>query len=302
MNKVIGPETVNIIGVFHEKSMLSFFSDFCKWELFQHPGDFKQTEHSKKKYGIDAIYSCFDPFLNRKLGILIECKFRGNQKKQLTSKILQEEINKLKEKVQVASISSTLKMYPLFEKKIDIISYGILFFRLGEYNLESLKETLSKIKIEKSVSRGRFPIIYILDNYKINTFVDFYNRIGKKTIMYYYPSYMKNQRPSYEETLSFTYLCSDIILGKYGGNDSYKKFVLSFEEPSEKSIKYLDYLIKYFQHLKKGEDLDLFFSEGDSQMKHFYKQMVPEYINEDFNIRIIEKNLQSKEDLTEVFK
>lgn len=301
MNKVIGPETVNIIGAFHEKSMLSFFSDFCKWELFQQPGDFKQTEHSKKKYGIDAIYSCFDPFLNKKLGILIECKFRGNLEKQLTPKILQEEIGKLKEKVQIASISGTLKMHPLFEEKIDKIPYGILFFRFGNYSLESFKETLSKIKIEKSVNMGSFPTIYILDNYKISTFVDFYNKIGKKTIMYYYPSYMGNERASYEKILSFTYLCSDIILGKYEDDDSYKKFVLSFEEPSEKSIKYLNYLINYFQHLKKGEGLDLFFSEGDSQMKHFYKQMVPDYISEDFNIRIIEKNLQSKEDLTEVF-
>ena len=302
MNEIIGPETVNIIGAFHEDSMLSFFSAFCKWELFRHPVDFKQTEHSKKKYGIDAIYSCFDPFLNKKLGILIECKFRGNQEKHLTARILQEEIGKLKEKVQVAGISSTLKRPLLFEKKIDEIYHGILFLRLGNYSLESFKETLSKVKIEKSVRRGKFPTIYILDNYKISTFIDFYNKIGKKTIMYYYPSYMKNQRASYEETLSFTYLCSDIILGKYGGDGSYRKFVLSFEEPSERSIKYLDFIINYFQHLSKGEDLDLFFSEGDSQMKHFYKHMVPEYINEDFNVRIIEKNLQSKEDLKEVFK
>lgn len=302
MNNIIGPEIKNIKGDFHERQMLSFFSNFCKWKCLQHPVDFKKTKSSAKEYGIDAIYSTFDPFLKKRLGILIECRSRGDQKKELPPSKLKKQIEELKEKVKVAGISSTLKSNPRIARNVDTISHGILFLRLGEYDHSLFQETLSKVKIQGCTRGGKFPVILILNNYKVNTFVKFYEMISKEDVKYYYPSYIDNLQRSFHSYLSFTYLCSDIIMGKYKekGKELYKKFALSFEEPSEEAIDYIRNVLAYFQYLEEEDKIDLFFAEGEGQKKHFYDQMIPKSM-EGVKIEIVEKNLQSVEKLEGVF-
>lgn len=234
-----GSEERNLLADDAQSWAKAFFVDKLKWEFIVEKFDISKTR-GRPKRGLDMILQCFDPFLHKTTNIIVECKFRA-ETKFLTLKTLSEMIDSLKAKVELAPSSNSFSG-TLIEKLIDKGEkwVGLLFLKLRDFDHEALTDTLNSV--EMVGSKNNPTLITVLFNYRVSKLVEFLR--NKQEVEYWYPVHGQNKEGTWYNYLSYSYLFSDIIVGRYKEGNGKIGFLISFEGPSESSVSYLLSVIK----------------------------------------------------------
>ena len=282
------PEESNLLAEDNENEAKIFFEKICKWEHLKSNFDIKETETSRKPYGLDHIFRCFDPFIGQFMNVLIECKYR-NDNKTINRTTVWDMIVKLKNKIEVAKNSPTWATTNFSDKiSTGIFKLGCVFLKIKEYDHDKYMTDLNSIPLQDTEKENP-PIITTLTNYRLSKIIEFVQ--NKKNLQFYYPVYGKNKSPRDAPYLSFTYLFSDIIIGKYlkttgsgsGAQEEEIYFLLSFEKPSKESINYLRNAALLWNLYDKIKEI--YFTEGNNMNLQEYNS----YKNneDDFEIKIV---------------
>jgi len=255
-------EESNLLGNDNEKFAKLFFEKICKWEYIVSNFDLK-----KKGGGIDHVFKCFDPFINKTTNILVECKYRADNH-TINKKSIGEMVSILKKKISIAENSPTWNETEYYDKiKSSKFRFGSIFLKMKKYNHQKYCKDLQGVPLIKNEISNP-PVISIITNYRISKIVEVVQ--NKKNLQFFYPVYAMNNDPTHKDYLSFTYLFSDIIVGKYDKkvNESGDEkeisvyFVISFEKPSKSSVNYIRNAIKLWGIYKEVKEI--YFTEGSN--------------------------------------
>lgn len=253
-----GPEGRLVQSKENQKVAKNFFEEVCKWNFLAEGKDIKESKKSRRKRGIDLLFTCFEPFLNKDLLILTECKYRKDDD-NINSKTLSEMVYTLKDKIACARNS------PSWDETsyADIVhrslkDYGIIFLELKEYSNEEWEKTLKSIPISDK-DRNDPEVIGIVSNYRISKIYEFVSK--KEGLKFFYPAYRRNNSRRYENYISYMLFFSDIIAGKYLKDGEEIGFLISFEKPSEDAVKYISNVLKIWGLY--DEVSEVYFSEAD---------------------------------------
>lgn len=295
-----GPEERNIIGNITEEQAQIFFEKFCKWKLILKNEDFSNTKFGTDKSGFDQLYEVNDPILNKKIYVLVESKFREDNK-TLHSNILYDFIYGLKKKILKGQNPVSWK--DTVNEKINNLRYGVLFLRFQNFSQEKIMKTMGSIAISKTKRETIPPAIFTLFNYRLAKFAEFANE--NKKIKYIYPAGVGQK--SFEtksEVLSIFYLFSDLIPGEFTDKANKKQnFLISFEEPNADSLKYLCIYISRVLKLKSAKNCTVYFSEGNFNKITDYKSKYLDKEYGDLGIGILNgMNLDCNFDFARQFK
>lgn len=298
-----GPEGNNILGSFTEDEIEAFFSNFLKWKLLYKNFDetFLEIESEKDEIrGFDFLYQLYEPFENsyEKHGVIIESKKIANTSIFNKSR-LSKDIQTLKYKIEKAQNSKELhEDEKIRDNGIHYFRYGILCYRFKEFDLNKYNKVLKEYQINNKSRGSNFPVIFVLSNDRLSTFIQLMNLVDdKKSIEYLYPSYMANGWKKWDEKLSLFYLFSDIIPFKADN----KKNILSFDKPSVNSFSFIqDFCKKYHPDISsvtiaRGEyDQDSLYSQ--------YKVEFDETVGKTIELDVLSNEMNCSTNFTKVFK
>jgi len=224
-------EVSNMKGKLIEENATYFFVKLLKWKLMSSNIDINDNGG-----GADLFVRVFDPFFNKYITLLIECKYR----EKLNKKDYFGFIDTLKKKVKDLSFSNKLEEFPFFDEvKNDIKNFGILFSQCNNFDSIIYNNILKDYSIIQKSSNVNAPVVFTIGNDKINFFYRFLKKYRDKKLEFYYPDFAQNNKSIYLHELSFSYLFSDIIIGKYEENNKEVKFIISFEDFTTSNFKYL---------------------------------------------------------------
>jgi len=282
------PEESNLLGTDNEKEARVFFERICKWKHLTSNFDIKAARSSRKTFGLDHVFRCFDPIMGQTTNILVECRYRKDHK-TVNRKTMLEMITELKKKITVAKNSPTWATTTFCDEiNLAIFKLGCVFTKIKKYDPEKYMKDLQSIQLEDTDKEDP-PIIGLLSNYRLSKIIEVVQ--NKKNLQFYYPVYGKNKSAMEAPYLSFTYLFSDIIIGKYlkqtreKGSEQEEEvyFVLSFEKPSKESVNYIrnaTLLWNLYSDVK-----ELYFTEGNNlNIQEYNSYKVPEDV---FEIKIV---------------
>lgn len=277
-----GPEERNLLGDNTQKWSVKFLTEYLKWDLVVENYDITKAK-IKAKNGLDTILQCFDPFYNKKINIIMECKYRSETESINLSK-LTDMVYRLKNKIEISQYTAAFSN-TLFEEKIHDGEkwVGLLFLKLKAYDHNALMETINSVEI--SGSKEAPTLLGIIANYRIAKLREFLK--GRDSVEFYYPVHGQNKDPIWQRYLSYSYLFSDLIAGRYRTKNGIFSFVISFEEPSEENVKYISTVIKTW-YIRK-EIKTVYFTEGSNMDIQQLESLKPEDL--DFEIAIINGDL-----------
>ena len=252
-----GPEEGNLLGDDTQEWALKFLTDRLKWEMVVQNYDISQPK-TKSKSGLDTILQCFDPFYQKKVNIIMECKYRS-EATSIGVSPLTEMIYRLKNKVEIARVTTTFSYTRNEEKIHDGDKWvGLLFLKLRNYDHQRLMDTINSVEV--SGSKDNPILVALISNYRLAKLREFLK--GRDDVEFYYPVHAKNKDGVWQEYLSFSYLFSDIIAGRYKDKGESIGFVISFETPSEESVKYIESVIQHWYIRKIVKTV--YFTEGSN--------------------------------------
>lgn len=247
----------------------------------------KNTDKSKKKtHGIDLLHTCFDPYKNRRLAIITECK--NYQWKSITDKKISEWIEELVNTIDCASVNEDISQY---SEQFDIFNTGILLIHGNDgFNKDDFYGYLQKVKYPSR----RSPInIYIAGNDRIeqwialNDYINVNYRHGEQIFKFVYPFIGENKYSEHDH-ITINHLFSRFIFARreYYKDDGFQKGKLSHKEPceqyivfcfdtfSEEAYKYVCSMFKYFQFEKAHEYVFCFYPQKEQDIEHVKKNFL----------------------------
>lgn len=288
-----GPEGKNISGEFAENEIKAFFSNFVKWELMYSNFDVKflkkngeKTENENR--GFDFLYKLYEPSEFSKQGIIVECKKIKNGS-TFSPSILNKHINILKYKIMGCQKSTQLyRDEKIKYHEIETYRYGILFYRFTNYDHNKYLKCLNEIQVGERARGSNFPVIFVISNDRISTFMHL-NQIFRSEPIEFYNLSQSTFRGALKKNkqLSLFNLFSDVIPFSVGG----KNGVLTFDFPSIKSFKLIESFCMEFDYNISY----IVFARNDYTQEHIYDQHKSEckkidmanieliYLNNDMN-------------------
>lgn len=303
MVNIRGPEGNNILGSFAEDEIEAFFSNFLKWKLLYKNFDetFLEVESENDEIrGFDFLYQLYNPFeeYHKKHGIIVESKKIANTAIFNKSR-LGKDIQTLKYKIEKAQNSKELhEDEKIRDNEIHYFRYGILCYRFKEFDFNKYKKVLKEYQITNKSRGTNFPVIFVLSNDRLSTFIQLMNLVDDKTsIEYLYPPYKANEWPKWDEKLSLFYLFSDIIPFKADN----KKNIISFDKPSIKSFKFIQDFCTKFSH----EISSITLARGEYDQESIYKQYKTEFdeiVGKILKLYTLNNEMNCSTNLTQVFK
>lgn len=275
-----GPEGRNVISDMTEREVQAFFEKVTGWNLvfknidtrIPHNLSFPMEEIEDKDRGIDSLFSAYNPFTDRKEGIIVETK-HVKEKRTLYTGRLKKYVKTLKEKLDGIRASGEFQCDPDVRAHIDgAVNYGLLILRFKRFDGEHFYHLCSQV--DTSLHRGsNVPVIALLSNDKISAFIELWRKSTDGTLEFFYPRYLANSEPQYTRCLSLNYMLSDWILGVTHSGQRRRKFILSFDKPTSEFFELLNEILLKFrdEELFPGVD-DIFFVNADYESKSLYEQ------------------------------
>lgn len=262
-----GPEERNLLADDNEEWAKHFFEVVVNWKLITKNYDIRKSDRGQKR-GLDLVFQCFDPFTGKIDNLVVEAKHRQDDD-SMTTKNIGDMIKDLKDKIELAKITTswtgTNFESTLFEGEF---LPGVLFLKLEMYDHESISDSIKRVVVEGTNTNP--PVIGIMTNRRLAQILSLTNK--KENLEFYYPVFGKNRVKAWHPFLSFTYLFSDIIAGRYKefvrGNGKEKVidryFILSFEEPTLEAVKYITDAIIAKWYLGEHQ-VDVYFTEANDK-------------------------------------
>jgi hypothetical protein len=303
MVNITGPEGKNILGSFTEDEIEAFFSNFLKWKLLYKNFDetFLEVESENDEIrGFDFLYQLYEPFENnyKNHGVIIESKKIANTAIFNKSR-LGKDIQTLKHKIEKAQNSKELhEDEKIRDNGIHHFRYGILCYRFKEFNFNKYNKVLKEYQINNKSRGSNFPVIFVLSNDRLSTFIQLINLVDdKKSIEYLYPPYKANGWENWDKKLSLFYLFSDIIPFKADK----KKNILSFDKPSVNSFRFIQEFCKKF--LPDISSITMARGEYDQDsLYNQYKMEFDETVDKILELDVLNNEMNCSTNLTKVFK
>jgi hypothetical protein len=275
-----GPEGRNVIANLTEKEVRAFFEKAIGWHCvftnvdtrIVHNLTLPAEQFEEKDRGMDYLFSVFNPFTNRKEGVLVETK-HVKTKRSLYDKRLQAYLKALKEKIDGIRASREFQSDPDVQTHLDgAVSYGILVLRFKQFDQDHLCRLCSQIELPLHCGSD-IPVIVLLSNDRLSPFIELRRRWPSSSIEFYYPRYMLNSKPIYQRGLSFNYLVSDWILGAVRTDQGRQSFILSFDSPKSEFFQLVYEILCEFEDDVFLPGIDyVFLATGDYESKHLYEQ------------------------------
>lgn len=295
MVKIGKPEGNLILGAITEDELINFFTKFCGWRLIYRNVDQEIIKGPRKKdKGIDILLSCYNPYTDKKEGVLVESK-RKKEEKYLKISDFRKTLYSLKENIENFPKMRSWSEDTFIQKNIDDFFYGILAFRFDNYELFKEYDIYKKISITDSKMRG-IPVIFTLTNDRLSRFHYFSLIEENRDCKFIYPmGYLENKKELRERFLSINYLFSDIILGE----NKEGEFILYFGYPEYRDFSLIYDISITFQlrNLRK-----LYFCYGDHRDNHLYKQRLKNFnFQKDLIFELLNQDYHLKTDLTKAF-
>jgi hypothetical protein len=303
MVNIRGPEGKNILGSFAEDEIEAFFSNFLKWKLLYKNFDetFLEVESENDEIrGFDFLYQLYEPFdkYYKNHGIIIESKKIADTAIFNKSR-LSKDIQTLKYKIEKAQTSKELhEDEKIRDNDIHYFRYGILCYRFKEFDFNKYYKVLKEYQMKNKSRGSNFPVIFVLSNDRLSTFIELMNLVDdKKSIEYLYPPYKANGWENWDEKLSLFYLFSDIIPFKADN----KKNILSFDKPSVNSFNFIQEFCKKFL----PEISSITIARGEYDQDSLYKQYKVEFdktVDKILELDVLNNEMNCSTNLTKVFK
>ncbi len=303
MVNITGPEGKNILGSFTEDEIEAFFSNFLKWKLLYKNFDetFLEVESENDEIrGFDFLYQLYEPFENnyKNHGVIIESKKIANTAIFNKSR-LSKDIQTLKYKIEKAQNSKELhEDEKIRDNGIHHFRYGILCYRFKEFDFNKYKKVLKEYQINNKSRGSNFPVIFVLSNDRLSTFIQLINRVDdKKSIEYLYPPYKANGWDNWDKKLSLFYLFSDIIPFKADN----KQKILSFDKPSVNSFHFIQEFCKKFL----PDISSITMARGEYDQDSLYNQYKMEFdktVDKILELDVLNNEMNCSTNLTKVFK
>ena len=295
-----GPEGNNILGSFVEGEVEAFFSNFLKWKLLYRKFDetfLNVDSKEEEKRGFDFLYQLCEPFNDEYVnhGVIVESK-KIKDHALFSKNRLTTDIDTLKSKIEKARNSKNLHDdEKIRENEIHYFKYGILCYRFLNFDKDKYLKVLKEYQFRDKRRGANFPTIFVLSNERLSAFMHLKSK--KQSLKYFYPSYRDNKWMGHKDQLSLFYLFSDIIPFESDG----KKYVLSFDEPTPKSFKFIKDFCSRFNYEISG----IVLANSDFTQKHIYEQYMmnlEKEVGHKLELLCLNNDMNCAEELTEVFK
>ena len=274
-----GPEERNLLGADNERWAKHFFEKVVKWRHITDNFDIQKSDRGSKK-GLDLVFQCFDPFTNKLDNLIVESKFRQDVK-SIGTKELGNMITSLKEKIELSRItpSWTGTSFEEILHEGEFLS-GALFLKLEKYDHESILDSIKRVVVGGTNTNP--PVIGLITNRRLAQLLSL--TVSRKNLEFYYPVFGKNKAKAWHPFLSFTYLYSDIIAGRYVEDGKEKVFILSFERPTMDSVKYIINAIMTKWYLADNP-VTIFFTEANESEIQYLNSLKTH--NSNYDIRAL---------------
>lgn len=241
----------------------------------------KNPEGSKKKtHGVDLLHSCIDPYKNRKLAIITECK--NYQWKSINEKKISEWIEELVNTIDCASVNEKISQY---SEEFETFNSGILLIHGNDtFNKDEFYGYLQKAKYPTR----RHPVnLYIAGNDKIEQWISLHDYInakyrqGDQIFKFVYP-FVGENRYSEHDHIAINHLFSRFVFarreyykednsqqGKLVRKEPCEQYIIfCFDDFSEEAYRYACSMFKHFQFEKAKEYVFCFYPQTEHDIEH----------------------------------
>jgi hypothetical protein len=236
-----------------------------------------KKENNKRTHGIDLLHTYYDPYLEKKIGVVTECKNYGWD--SINQSNLQIWFDQLLWTIECSQISEEVKESTC---KCDLVNTGILLVHAndGKYDETKFREYIGKLDYK---SRKNSTSIFIASNYEIERWDSMFNYIeneykGNDSFRFYSPSILGSKLQKLEH-ITINQMFSDFIFAECQITSNFnvngktipmpitQNIVFSFDVISEASFHYLVSMFKELQLENSEEYVFCFYPNSQSDVK-----------------------------------
>lgn len=251
-----------------------------------------ESGQRKTTHGIDIYHSYFDPYKQKNLGVITECK---NYKwESINRSNLQKWFNQLKDTIECAQTSAELEG---FNNRCDVINTGVLLVHANNkgYDDEKFREYLSELQY----SQKRNPInIFVASNKEIEkwdsmfSYIENINANTENEFLFYNPS-ISGSGIKKNKYITLTQLYSDYIFAqnrviieqRVGGKvintiESKELYIFSFDKINKDSFVYVCDMFKELQLENFEKCMFCFYPEEKEEVDLIEKEFIAYAKNE----------------------
>ena len=214
-----------------------------------------RPSHRKKTHGIDLLCKFYNPYINGKQGVIVECKNR--QMRSINKSEIEKWVKELINNIECTQSTDELSDVDLSDVKIQ--NTGLLLIYANEgWDCEKFYSYLNGLT---SINR-RNPInVFIAGNDKINLWTSLFAKISKdynNEFRFLYPSLNEFSRTT-QSVLTINAMFSKYIFAEstyytkqYNGDISYdvphrQSIVFIFDEVNNQNFRYVWSMFKHYQ-------------------------------------------------------
>ena len=265
--------------------------------------------NQNRTHGIDLYHKYKDPYRERNIGIITECK--NYAWSSINTCNMQKWLDQLIKTIECAQVSEEIREQ---NKKCDITNTGVLLVHAndGNYKDKEFRDYLTALKYK--TKKNNILNIFIASNYEIERWDSMYEYLDKNikqddNFNFYYPSVMGSEL-TLEKHITLDQLFSDFIFidnettrveeDEYGEKSNKKikqSIVISFDKVTSNAIEYLCDMFKELQLERPGREyVFCFYPETIKDVEIIEDKFKP-YIRERFKkkrikvVRLRNKNL-----------
>lgn len=222
--------------------------------------------NQNRTHGIDLYHKYKDPYREKNIGIITECKNYAWQ--SINTSNIQKWLDQLIKTIECAQVSEEIREQ---NKKCDVTNTGVLLVHAndGNYNDEEFRSYLTGVKYK--TKKNNVINIFIASNHEIERWDSMYEYLDINTnsadkLNFYYPSIMGSEL-TLEKHITLEQLFSDFIFidkeTTRTEEDEYEEqltkkikqsIVISFDKVTENAIEYLCDMFKELQLERPGRE------------------------------------------------
>jgi hypothetical protein len=251
-----------------------------------------KDDEKKKTHGIDLLHTCYDPYRERKLGIVIECKNRQ------WSGINQSKLNEwLKELINTIDCAQNANELRDFENEGYTLNTGILLINANDNKFE--KDKFYEYLVSLEYPSRRNPMnVFIAGNDRIEQWNSLFKTVKNECteeFKYVYPC-IGSSKYTESKYLTVNHMFSKFIFGTqtiyrdekaWTTSDKpahipYKQnYIFSFDVFSPDSFKYVCSLFKHFQFENADEYIFYFYPHKADDIDYVRKYFTQSILGSD---------------------
>ncbi|MBO8161977.1 MAG: hypothetical protein H0Z24_10150 [Thermosipho sp. (in: Bacteria)] len=294
------PEEQNVIGEQWTLESVSLLKHLG-WSLHGQPNfdiTCSQKTHKARSHGVDALLSYYDPYINRKNGVILESKSRKWE--SINTRTMSQWLEQLTATLECANNAPEVKEFDCHP-----INTGLLTIWCNDnnYNHEKFCDYLKSLKLPNK--RNPF-IVYVLSNYDIlrlcsiiTTKQDIKREDNITNVSFYYPSINQSIGIS-NEILNLKYMFSEFIFLKAKKIQKFGDItiplditvVFYFGSPTFREINFMYSALKAAQ-LEDVNEIRIYFY-GSEEEGRMHKSEFKQRKEEELSISQLNKNTKVK--------